>query len=459
MTVAETIDRPLPHNLDAERNLLGAVLLDNSALFKIIPVLGGDDFFLPQHRVIYHAMQSMAATGKPIEITLLMDTLNASDKLDAAGGAPYLSQLTNGLPRSTNVEHYASIVRSKKQSRQLIYFAAHLEERAYGEEPETIAEESIAELLAAVSDEGAMIKSRAWNDVAKSAVDQLISAKLDPQKSGRMLFGLKELDKITSGLRRKELCLIVAPTSNGKSQIASQLAVNASAGGFRTLYFTAEMTGEEVALREIAYRAGVKFYFTQRPEQLTTEELVRMTEASSEPVTIQIADQDITPSRVWALSEAHKRSSGLDLVIVDYDQLVIEAGMDPKADDDSVFRHQRNFIFSAKRMAQRLDVCFVLLCQLRKIPPRVAKGTNPHLDDIWGDSSVRNTPHLILWLVREFFQHDMDPEFERKAKVYVLKSRNGRTGVVPLEFDPERLRFLDAPKVEEVRTFGFGQDS
>jgi replicative DNA helicase len=102
-------------------------------------------------------------------------------------------------------------------------------------------------------------------------------------------------------------------------------------------------------------------------------------------------------------------------------------------------------------MAERLDVCFVLLSQLRKVSANVARGAHPRLDDIWGDSSVRNTPHLILWLVREFFQQEMDIEFERKAKVYVLKARNGRTGVVNLDFDPERVRFLDAPELETVQ--------
>jgi replicative DNA helicase len=111
---------------------------------------------------------------------------------------------------------------------------------------------------------------------------------------------------------------------------------------------------------------------------------------------------------------------------------------------------ERSFMLSAKRLAERLDICVVLLCQLRKVSAKVAEGSTPRLDDIWGDSSVRNTPHLILWLVREYFRHNMDIDYERKACVYVLKARNGRTGTVPLEFDPDRVRFLDAPEIEEV---------
>jgi len=199
-------------------------------------------------------------------------------------------------------------------------------------------------------------------------------------------------------------------------------------------------------MREIAYQSKVKFYFTQRPETLSTEELQRLSEATSEILSLQIADQDVTPSRIWATAEAAKRTHGLDLLVVDYDQLVIEAGMDPKADDDNVFRHQRAFVLAAKRLAERLDICVVLLCQLRKVSPKVAAGSTPRLDDIWGDSSVRNTPHVILWLVREFFQRDMDLAYERKTCAYILKARNGRTGMVPLDFDPEWVRFQNPPK-------------
>jgi replicative DNA helicase len=167
-------------------------------------------------------------------------------------------------------------------------------------------------------------------------------------------------------------------------------------------------------------------------------------------VSIQIVDQDITPARVWAVAEAAKRTAGLDLVLVDYDQLAIEAGIEPGSDDDNVFRHQRSFMLGAKRLADRLDICVVLLCQLRKVSGKVAEGATPRLDDIWGDSSVRNTPHVILWLVREFFRHNMDRDYERKATLYILKSRNGPTGVVNLEFDPDRVRFLDKPEFEEV---------
>jgi replicative DNA helicase len=394
-------------------------------------------------------MEILSAAGKPLDLVVLVDALETSGQLEAAGGAAYVSSLIDGVHGRANIDYHADIVRSKARSRELLHLADRLQSRALeSPEPEKIAEETIGELLNIASDQPHATRPREWKDVSKSAVDQLVSAKLNPEKAARMLFGVPDLDEMVSGLRRKELCLIVAPTSNGKTLLASQLATNAARSGFKGLYFSAEMPAEQVAMREIAYRAKVKFYFTQRPENLRTEELERLSEATTESLSLRIADQDITPARIWATAEAAKRTSGLDFIVVDYDQLVIEAGIDPKSDDDSVFRHQRSFVLNAKRLAERLDLCFVLLCQLRKVSPKIAAGSTPRLDDIWGDSSVRNTPHVILWLVREFFQHDMDVSYERKACAYILKARNGRTGVVPLDFDPEWVRFQNVPKVQ-----------
>jgi replicative DNA helicase len=445
-----TVDtRPLPHSIEAERAILGAAIVNPDAICKVLPTLRDAHFFLRQNQIIYRTMEILSAAGKPLDLVVLVDALETCGQLESAGGAAYVSSLLDGVHGRVNIDYHADIVRSKARSRELLHLADRLQSRALeSSEPEKIAEETIGELLNIASDQPNATRPRDWKDVSKSAVDQLVSAKLNPEKAARMLFGVPDLDEMVSGLRRKELCLIVAPTSNGKTLLASQLATNAARSGFKGLYFSAEMPAEQVAMREIAYRAKVKFYFTQRPENLRTEELERLSEATTENLSLRIADQDITPARIWATAEAAKRTSGLDFIVVDYDQLVIEAGIDPKSDDDSVFRHQRSFVLNAKRLAERLDVCFVLLCQLRKVSPKIAAGSTPRLDDIWGDSSVRNTPHVILWLVREFFQHDMDLAYERKACAYILKARNGRTGVVPLDFDPEWVRFQNVPKVQ-----------
>jgi replicative DNA helicase len=443
MTTA--IADPLPKNLDAERAVLGAILLDNLKALEVYPLLAETRFSHPAHRLIYRHMQILSVKQQPIELVTLVESLESASDLESVGGAPFVASLMDGRPKVSNVAHYARIVLDKARSRDLIHLAANLQANAFSQQsgPAKLAEEAISHLLQISSDHSECVKPRTWSEIGKSAVDELVHAKMHPEDAARFRFRLRDLDEMTAGAKRKELWYLVAPTSNGKSLLAWMLAASASEDGFKTLYFSAEMPAEQLAMREIAYRAGVKFYFTQRPQKMSLEELGRLKDAAGEHMNVTVVDADVSPLRIWAMAEAVKRSDGLDLVVIDYDQLVIEAGINPDADDDNVFRHQRAFVFAAKRLAERLDICVVVVGQLRKVPTAVSKGAHPRLDDIWGDSSVRNTPHQILWLVRDFFVNDMNPEYERRAHVYVLKARNGRTGVVELDFDPERVRFLD----------------
>jgi replicative DNA helicase len=443
---------PLPSNLDAERSLLGACLLNHAAALEVFTLVTGSDFFSDAHRLILWGLHQLNARGIPADLVTLAECLRSSGNLERAGGHSYLASLVDGVPRVSHVSHYADIVRSKAKLRQIIHFTSDIRQRAFdadlGEVDELI-ESAVISALNIADDAGGPVLARSWRDVADSTLREVDRALLHPEKATRINFGLSDLDDMTAGLRRRELVSIVAPTSNGKTLFAAQGAFQADRDGFKTLFFSAEMPGEDIALREIAYQGGVKFYYARRPEKLSEDERRRLNIAAAENLSLRFVDRDITPTRIWAMCEAAKKTKGLDLVVVDYDQLVIEAGMNPDSEDDRIFRHQRAFIFGAKKLAERLDLCFVLLSQLRKLPSNVLKGAAPHLDDIWGDSSVRNTPHVILWLSRDFFTHNMDKAHERKARVYVLKSRNGRTGIVTLEFDPELVRFTDAQPTEE----------
>ena len=442
---------PLPHNLDAERAVLGALILNTQAGMAAFPIVKPDEFFLEQHRVVYRAVQNLVAEGSPVDLVLLTDELMRTKRLESAGGVGYVAQLIDGVPKVSNVEYYARTVHEKAQRRQLIHLCEKMEQDVFADEadPSKLLEKMIERLLDIAADSRGVPAVRSWYDVAQEAMQHLREAHSNPGSVATLKFGLSELDELTSGLRKKELVVIVGPSSHGKTLLASQLAITAEQDGYRGLIFSAEMPAEQLVLRQLAYDAEVKFYFVRRAEQLRKEQIVRLTDAASRIRNLMVVEKDITPMRIWAITEAQKRSKGLDFVIVDYDQLVIEAGIDPDKDEDSFFRHQRRFIIDAKRMAEDQDLCFILLCQLRKMPPKLAQGGRPMLDDLYGDSAIRNTPHVIVWIVREYFQHDLDERFERKVRLYVIKSRNDRVGRIQLEFDPEKVRLLDAPPTEK----------
>jgi replicative DNA helicase len=449
--VTTEIAKPMPANLDAERALLGAAILDPNNALELLSLTRETDFSTRGHCLIFRRIQSLLARGSAADLVTVSDGLRQSGELESAGGEGYVALLIDGIPRLTNLKHYASIVRDNATRRELIKFGAEVQELAWAGSVDTdsMVSDAVDSALHIATGNGAPVTARAFSEVAGNAMREIERAHADPGSIRLFRFGLSDLDDMTGGLRPKELVVIVAPTSNGKTLLASQCAMQADRDGFKALYFSAEMPAEQLVQREIAFQAGVKFYFVRRPEKLDSEELERLRVASRRECGVHFVDRDITPTRVWAMSEAAKKTRGLDIVFIDYDQLVIEAGIDPEGEEDNVFRHQRAFILNTKKLTERLDLCVVLLCQLRKISPKVLAGAQPHLDDIWGDSSIRNTPHVILWLSREFFTHNMDVAFERKANVYVLKSRNDRTGLVPLEFDPERVRFMDAPPTEK----------
>jgi len=446
------VARPLPSNLDAERALLGVAMINADAALGVVASVRESDFYVPENRYVFRHIQSLLGRGIAVDLVTVTEDLQKSGELERAGGPGYIASLLDGMPRLTNVKHHAKIVRDNATRRELIHFGQKVKDRAWGDgaDPDvnSIISDAVDGALQIATGDEAPASVRSFSEVAESAMSEIEHARREPENIRLFRFGLSDLDEMTGGLRPKELVVIVAPTSNGKTLLASQCAMQADRDGFGALYFSAEMPAEQLVQREIAFQAEVEFYYVRRPDKLNADELERLREASKRECNVQFVDRDITPTRVWAMSEVQKKTRGLDIVFVDYDQLVIEAGIDPKGDEDNVFRHQRAFILNAKKLAERLDICVVLLCQLRKVSPKVQEGAKPHLDDIWGDSSVRNTPHLILWLSREFFTHKMDLAYERKANVYVLKSRNDRTGIVPLEFDPKRVHFLDAPPTE-----------
>ena len=418
---------------------------------KVLPKLRDADFFLPQNQKIYRAMEVLIGSGKPIDMTTLSETLRKFGESEEA--IAYLSKLADGLPRVTNVEHYAEIVVEKARLRRVIVACSEVERSAQdaGAESGTVVESAIEKLLALASGESGNVRVVEWNDASASAVRQIERAKEDPASVCRLRFGLSKLDEITSGLRKKELTLIVGETSHGKSLLAEQLAVTSNDLGYLGLIFSAEMSAETIAMRQVAYEADVYFYHTRRPETITEEALEKIRFAAKRERNLAIVDSGITPARIWALSEARKRSSGLDFVVVDYDQLVIEAGLDPNADPGEFFRHQARFVTQSIKFANRLDIAFILLAQQRKRPSGGKPGAKPQLDDIFGSSALRNHPHTIMWIVREFFTSGMKKEKERDAVVYVMKARNDKTGSVKLDFDPKFVHLFDKkPGKEEA---------
>lgn len=456
----KSTERPLPYNADAERAILAAGLLDNKAVMEAAAYITREDFFLEQHRLVFSACQGLAAEGQPVDLVTLTDFLHRQQKLESAGGAAYISSITDGMPKVSNLPHHAKIVKEHARRRAIVAVCAKLEEAAMlGEDDAAgLLQAGASEFLSLMSQEGAASMPSTWSEAVMAAMDKTIEAIRHQGSVMRIFCSIQKVDEMTAGFRRKDVVLIVGQTSHGKSLLAGQYATSADDAGYKGLIFSAEMSKEALALRELAHSGNVPLYLLRRPELIRNPDSViaDMSEGAVRESKrgLLVVDQDVTPKRVWSLSEMVKRSKGLDFVIVDYDQLVIRAALSGRDDE---FKAQARFMAEALALAKRLDICFILLCQPHKLDDDVARGKKPpRIEQIFGSSAAANTAHHILWVIRKFFQTGMDPVYERAAKLYVLKARNDKTGAVDIGFDPDRVLFtnecFDAPPKEKTET-------
>ena len=267
----QEIAPPMPHSENAERSVLGAILLDERA-FDDVSRLKPGDFWTQRHLVIFEAMTAMREADEPIDLPTLTEKLHAQKKLELAGGPGYLAQLFDGMPRITNVAHYASIVKQKSVLRRLIHLAESFQQKAFENSQE------VPELLESCSQEVQelalqCVTPKLMGKTSQEARFALLQGFEKKEALLRINTGLAELDKVTGGFRPRELVTITASvTGSGKTLFAQQIKCNSCKEGHHGLYFSGEMSAEQLAAREIATESGVPHWKMRRPEQLTPEE-------------------------------------------------------------------------------------------------------------------------------------------------------------------------------------------
>src|SRR3984893_19343457 len=245
------LERPLPHNLEAERSILGAILLDNHALNAAVERLRSDDFFLPQHRHIFERMIQLGEKQQAIDTVTLMEELSRRGQLDAAGGVPYLSQLADGLPRVTNVEHYARIVKEQAVLRRLIFSASAIQEQALaaGDDADVILDraESVIFQLAEDRVKAGLIGVK---ELVRDNYERLEKIFSEGRRITGLATGYANLDNETAGLQPSELIILAARPSMGKTALALNIAGKVAMRQKQPVaIFSLEMSKEALLLR------------------------------------------------------------------------------------------------------------------------------------------------------------------------------------------------------------------
>ena len=443
MATQVALERPLPQNLDAERCVLGAIFLDNHMLNVAVEKLKPEDFFLDQHRRIFERMISLGEALQAIDLVTLTEAMHRAGELEAAGGAAYLAQLLDGVPRISNVEHYARIVKEKAILRSLIHATYAVQQQALDadEDAEAIldrAESAIFQL----AEERVRAGLIGVKELVRENFDRLQRIMTEGRRVTGLSTGYSRLDNETAGLQPSELIILAARPSMGKTSLALNFAENISlrGEGKPVAVFSLEMSKESLLLRLLSSEARVdshKFrtgHMHKDDWRKITESLGRLGEA---PLWIDDS-AGATVMEMGAKARRLKRDKGLSLVVVDYLQLLTARGRFGNRNEEvsSISR-------GLKGLAKELKVPVLVLSQLTRAPEREER--RPQLADLRESGAIEQDADVVLFIHRpNFYKPDLPPEDREKTELIIAKQRNGPTGTVNFVFLSKHTRFEEA---------------
>jgi replicative DNA helicase len=454
-TTDYSLDRGLPASAEAERAVLGAILLDNQAYPQAAEFLRADDFSLDSHRRIYLRMAELAETGRPIDFVTLIEQLGQNKEIESIGGVAYVTSLTDGLPRVKNIEQYVKIVKDKALLRGLIHAATSAIQQAY--EQEAPAEEIVDAAESAmfqVAEQRIGQGFMAIPEIVRSSfgsIDKLY-------ERGQRITGLEthftDFDGLTSGLQKSDLIIIAARPSMGKTAFAINIAENAAVIDKKVVgVFSLEMSRESLLLRMLCSQSMVDSH-KLRTGFLGRDDYRKLVEGLGALLEAPIFIDDtpsISISEMRAKCRRLQQARGqLDLVIVDYLQLVAAT---PAGAGGRRYENRTQEVSAISRglkaMAKELRCPLVALSQLSRAPETRGGNNRPQLADLRESGAIEQDADVVAFIFREEVYKRDDPDLEGKAELIIAKQRNGPTDTVRLAFLKALTRFenmtTDAP--------------
>jgi replicative DNA helicase len=447
LNIVATIDSSvgrMPANVEAERSILGAILLDNHAFNDAAEHLRPDDFSLDAHRRIYSRMMELAETSRPIDIITLVNELDQKKDLQAIGDVGYVSSLLDGVPDRPSIEHYVRIVRDKAMLRGLIG-AANTAIAKASEQAEP-ADEILNDAEAAVfalSEKRIGKGFQGIQDIVRNSfgsIDALL-------KRGQRITGLAthytDLDEMTSGLQKSDLVILAARPSMGKTSFAMNIAENAAIDDKKTVgIFSLEMSSEALLQRLLCSRAIVDAH-KMRTGSLWSDDMKKVVRAMEELATAQIFIDDtpgIALTEMRAKARRLKQAQGrLDLLVVDYLQLMSGGSKRFENRTQEVSAISRGL----KAIAKELEVPVMALSQLSRAPESRGGDHRPQLSDLRESGSIEQDADVVMFIFREEIYKQDDPELKGRAEIIIAKQRNGPIGKFQLAFLHNSTRFAN----------------
>ncbi len=441
------MERIPPHSDDAEKSVLGAVLLDKEALFDVMELLKEEDFYSEAHKEIFATVSDIFRRNEPVDTLTVTEELRKRKSLEMVGGRAYIAFLSTAVPSTANAGQYAKIISEKAILRRLISTSSDIIEKSYQEkmEPEEVldqAEKSIFEIAQArQTKDFEPLKNVLWKNI--QMIDEMA------QKEGNLTgltTGFMDLDEKTAGLQKSDLIILAARPAMGKTAFALNVAEQAAVkGGATVLIFSLEMSREQLGQRMLSMESRVEM------QKLKTGNVDRKDWDSIHLALDKLSQANIfiddTPGvsvmEIRNKCRRLKAEKGLDLVVIDYLQLMASDGR-------SESRQQEVSTISRflKLLAREMDCPVIVLSQLsRAVESRTPK--TPQLSDLRESGSIEQDADIVIFLYRDEYYNPDTTDRPNVCDVIIAKQRSGSTGTVELTWLGKYTRFADKSRISE----------
>lgn len=441
-----SLEKSLPQNVEAERAVLGALLLDNSLFDQAVEILTSQDFYQEGHRKIYSTMQLLYSDSRAVDLLTLKEKLQQDKELESAGGVAYIASLVDGVPKISNIEDYARIVKEKSLLRRLIHSSNEILIRSFSDEENAAdllerAEKAIFE----ISQERIQTGFVNLQDLLATTYKHIESLYQRKELVTGISTGFTELDRLTSGFQPADLIIVAARPGLGKTSFALNIVQHAAIQHRKVVgLFSLEMVAQQLVTRLLCAEGRVDGHKV-RSGYLAKEDWQRLAKGMSSLSQAQVFIDDTPGISILEMRSKARRlkvENGLDLLVVDYLQLMAGTG-----GGRARFENRQQEISAISRglkgLAKELNVPLVAISQLSRAPEQRRGEHRPLLSDLRESGSIEQDADVVLFIYREDF-YKKDDELSDEAgiaQIIIGKQRNGPVGTIKLAFIDQWTKF------------------
>ncbi len=446
MAVSDALKVP-PHDVQAEKSVLGAILIDPSAINLVFEFLKAEQFYIPEHQLVYSAMLTLFEKQQPIDLVTLQSALKKDGTLKKVGGASYLSDLINTVPTSAYVEHYGTIVKDHYTKRKLIELSSRMVERSFDETADTkkLLDEAEQEIFS-LSQEHLHQDFMELKEILAESFERLEELVKKGTSFRGVPTGFSELDKRLAGMQDSNLLILAARPGIGKTTLALNIALNIAVKEQLPVgFFSLEMSKEELVDRLLVGQADIDAW-RLKTGRLSDSDYKKLTEAMGELSDAPIYIDDTPGVSILEMRTKARKlkvEKNVRLLVVDYLQLA-DAGrrFDSRVTEVSLISQ------GLKNLARELKIPVLAISQLsRAVEQRGSK--KPQLADLRESGAIEQDADVVLFLYVEDETEDLLDPSKRVIKVSIAKHRNGPTGEMELMFRADRVKFYSVEKKEK----------